>query len=360
MTVPSCVPIPIAWTRTPAVDATSASCRAGRAATCSRRRRAARSRTSRRSRCPPRRRRCSSAASSIVSGFPAIALERREEALAERGAAARREAVDRREHVVLDGGRLQGGDGAVAERDDADPDRARLLLDERAGGRLRRLDPGRLEVVGAHAVRHVEGEDHRALAVAAARGSRSGARAPKHDERERRPRRARTGRGAASRSAPAAAVGTSPSGASRPARSARRRSSHTYASTRHGDAATSQSSIHGEPSDISAAAACATRRSGRARVTRSSVGRDLVDVDPGAERSPRASSASRSSPASREAAPELGVARVDDELLAGLGVLDDDHAGVGQLVLARVDEPDRDDLVALGRAAAAAAPSPAR
>ena len=47
--------------------------------------------------------------------------------------------------------------------------------------------------------------------------------------------------------------------------------------------------------------------------------------------------------------PELVVARVDDELLAGLGVLDDDQPRVGELVLAGVEEPDRDDLVALAQ-----------
>ena len=47
--------------------------------------------------------------------------------------------------------------------------------------------------------------------------------------------------------------------------------------------------------------------------------------------------------------PELVVARVDDELLAGLGVLDDDQTRVGELVLPGVDEPDRDDLVPLAQ-----------
>ena len=50
-----------------------------------------------------------------------------------------------------------------------------------------------------------------------------------------------------------------------------------------------------------------------------------------------------------QATAELGVARVDRELLSGLGVLDHDHAGVGKLVLARVEEADRDDLVTLGQ-----------
>ena len=78
------------------------------------------------------------------------------------------------------------------------------------------------------------------------------------------------------------------------------------------------------------------------------LGRDLVDVDPGAE-GRRAQLGLALLAGSAEPMPELGVARVDGELLAGLGVLDDDHAGVGKLVLARVEEPDRDDLVALGQ-----------
>ena len=82
--------------------------------------------------------------------------------------------------------------------------------------------------------------------------------------------------------------------------------------------------------------------------TRSSCGRDLVDVDAGAERRlPQLGLARLAGLA--QAMPELGVARVDDELLAGLGVLDDDHARVGKLVLAGVDEADRDDLVTLGQ-----------
>ena len=105
----------------------------------------------------------SSADSSICSGFPGDRAERGEDALPERGAAARREAPDRRNHLLLHGRRPEHRHGAVAERHDADPDRARLSLREGRGRRLRRLHPGRLEIVGPHAVRHVEGEDHRPL-----------------------------------------------------------------------------------------------------------------------------------------------------------------------------------------------------
>ena len=48
------------------------------------------------------------------------------------------------------------------------------------------------------------------------------------------------------------------------------------------------------------------------------------------------------------AAPELRVAGVGDDLLAGLGILDDDQADLGQLPLERIDQPHRDDLVAVG------------
>ena len=49
----------------------------------------------------------------------------------------------------------------------------------------------------------------------------------------------------------------------------------------------------------------------------------------------------------REPLAEPPVARVDLQLLPGLGVLDEDDADVRQLALARVDEPDREQLVTL-------------
>ena len=61
-----------------------------------------------------------------------------------------------------------------------------------------------------------------------------------------------------------------------------------------------------------------------------------------------------------EAAPERLVVGVDVELLAGLGVLHEQRADVGQLDLAPVEQADGQDLVALGQQAAAAAPSPGR
>jgi hypothetical protein len=46
--------------------------------------------------------------------------------------------------------------------------------------------------------------------------------------------------------------------------------------------------------------------------------------------------------------PQQRVAGVDQQLLAGLGVLDQDHAQIGQVELGRIDHPDHDDLVAVG------------
>ena len=121
---------------------------------------------------------------------------------------------------------------------------------------LRRVDPRRLEVVGAHAVRDVEGEDHRALALRQPeahgrarereadepdrrREQREGDVAPPADAALRRRRHEPFGR------EPGGALGAQPQ---RP-----RVGEH------EGRDAASQSSIHGDPSDISGAAACATR-----------------------------------------------------------------------------------------------------
>ena len=49
-----------------------------------------------------------------------------------------------------------------------------------------------------------------------------------------------------------------------------------------------------------------------------------------------------------EAAAQQRVAGVDEELLAGLRVLDQDQAEVGQLQLGRVDHADHHHLVAVG------------
>ena len=65
-----------------------------------------------------------------------------------------------------------------------------------------------------------------------------------------------------------------------------------------------------------------------------------------ARRIPAARRASRSLDARAEPGAQQRVAGVDDELLPGLGVLDDDQAGVGQFVVGGVDDAQGDDLVA--------------
>ena len=189
------------------------------------------------------------------------------------------------------------GDGAVAERHDADADRARLLLDERAGGRLGRLDARGLEVVGPHAVRHVEGEDHRAFALRQRRSS-SRAREREADERERRgEERERHVAPPADAALPVPSA-RAPRTRAGPRGSARRRSAHAVGEHQRRDD-DEQTSSHGEANDISGAAvACATRRCGRAR------GRGRRSVETSwrstpARRVAARSSASRCSPAAR-------------------------------------------------------------
>ena len=54
------------------------------------------------------------------------------------------------------------------------------------------------------------------------------------------------------------------------------------------------------------------------------------------------------------------IVRVDDQLLAGLGVLERHQAEVGQIHLERVEQADRDDLVAPRQTRRGPLPSPAR
>ena len=79
------------------------------------------------------------------------------------------------------------------------------------------------------------------------------------------------------------------------------------------------------------------------------VGRERDGVD---ARTPERVGQRRFAPLRRlpEPSPEALVVRVDVQLLAGLGVLDDDRADVRQLDLARVEQPDGQHLVALRRA----------
>ena len=70
--------------------------------------------------------------------------------------------------------------------------------------------------------------------------------------------------------------------------------------------------------------------------------------------------ASRCSAAAAEALAEAAVVGVDVQLLAGLGVLHDHRADVGQLDLARVPQAHRQHLVALVEQVQRASPSRAR
>ena len=121
---------------------------------CSRRRSAARSPPARRRAGRDRRRRRASAgrAVRVVVGRPG-----RVRGVDRRSATARMprpsdvpRSGPSRSIAAIDRGPVVGRDldreAAVAERDDADPDRWRLALDERAGGGLGRLHPGRRDV----------------------------------------------------------------------------------------------------------------------------------------------------------------------------------------------------------------------
>ena len=242
--------------------------RADRAATCSRRPRAARSRTSRRSRCRPRRLSLSRADSSIVSGFPAIALSEVKRPWPSDVPPLDREPLDRRDDLLLHVARPEHGDGAVAERDDADLDRPRLLLDERERGASSppRSGSARDPRRACCSTRRRRGSP--CLRDRAPRGSRSVARARSRRGRARS-RRARTGCAGASGRADRRSSGRALRTRAGPR--ARRVGAASTSTRRRGSGTrTSARSIHGEPSDISGAAACGPRRCGRGRVTRSS------------------------------------------------------------------------------------------
>ena len=104
--------------------------------------------------------------SGSATGVAGDRAQRDEHALPERRAAAGLEPVDRGEHLGVVVGRLLGDQRAVAEGDDADVDRRRLRLDEPSRRVLGDREAGRLDVVGAHAVGHVDDEQHRAARLA--------------------------------------------------------------------------------------------------------------------------------------------------------------------------------------------------
>ena len=120
-------------------------------------------------------------------------------------------------------------------------------------------------------------------------------------------------------------------------------------------------SVNGRSADRRHAGALGRRRLRRlairtiARTRSSSVERDS-GIDPGPpERPGDRGLALRGG--GLEALPEAPVVGVDVELLAGLGVLQDHRADVGQLDLARVRQADGEDLVAPVEQARAGAPS---
>ena len=161
-------------------------------ATCSRRPTAGRSRTSRRSRSSTVPASLSSADWSIFSGLPAIALSDVKRPSPSDVPPPTESRLIAASTACLVVARRQDRDGAVAERHHADLDRPRLSGHEGAGSDLRRLDPRRLQVLGEHAVRDVEGEDHGALALRHAPRSRSVGRARRRPARSP-PRRSANG-----------------------------------------------------------------------------------------------------------------------------------------------------------------------
>ena len=192
------------------------------------------------------------------------------------------EPVDGRQHVGLDVGRLLGDEAAVAEGDDADLDRAPAACSTNgAAAALAASMRVGFEVLGPHAVRHVEGEDHGALAVRA--GRRSPAGRAKADEQQHERRRGRSANGTwRSRRQPPGRGGRhealrgqlgralAPAGARAP-RSPRRAAARPAAAR----------ACRGQRNDISAAASAGARRCARSARDEVVLGRHLVEVDAG-------------------------------------------------------------------------------
>src|SRR5579871_991613 len=85
------------------------------------------------------------------------------------------------------------------------------------------------------------------------------------------------------------------------------------------------------------------------------VGGDGMEVDAGSRRGPADCLVARSAGGTKPA-PQLGIARIDEQLFAGFGVLDDEQTGVGKIELASIEQPDGDDLVASGEVEEGALP----
>ena len=209
----------------------------------------------------------------------------------------------------------------------------RLLVDERARRRPARPRAVRLDVGRAHAARDVHRQDDR-LVLRRQRDDRRGPR-----DRDDHQREARAGTGAAGRGGAAAGPRPSRPSPSRGSRSAARASSSAAAAARTRPRppapATSSHSISGHrkrhrvrsqvlrhaAAGGELAAPLAQVGEAHDRVDEVVVGRELERVDAGvAER--RAQLLLALLRRRREALAEAAVVRVDEELLAGLGVLD--------------------------------------
>src|SRR6185503_19203189 len=102
-------------------------------------------------------------------------LQRNQDAAADRGGVLQLQLLQRREQVVAVAGRRLDQRRAAREGDEPDARGARLLRDELARRRLRRLDARGLHVRGAHAAGDVDREDH-GLVARRQRDHRGGAR----------------------------------------------------------------------------------------------------------------------------------------------------------------------------------------
>ena len=226
-------------------------------------------------------------------------------------------------------------EASVAEGDHTDLDGLGLRLHEGSGRRLGGVDAGGLEILGAHAVRHVEGEDDGALLPGQAQRSSPGGRTRRAAGRDRsgRRRRARDGADGARR---AEVVGTKPCSARAAARCVPAAHQGQIGSDQQGGG--EQQHQHAGPDE----------RHQRRRLRRSSTMRssartrsswvDTSWISTAAWRADVSRSARRASVAVVEAAAELGIAGVDRQQLARLGILDDDETGVGQLELAGIGQ----------------------
>ena len=151
-------------------------------------------------------------------------------------------------------------------------------------------------------------------------------------------------RAAATPAADPSASRPRPSCRAPPRRCARRRTNHTYPTTSTGTSS-SASSAPGSR-NVTGASLLAHGDHAEEHAHEVVVGGEVVVVHAGAaDRGAQLLVARRDRLA--EPAAEPGIAGVDDELLAGLGVLQHDDTGVDQPDLPAVPDADRDDLVSL-------------